>query len=149
MSTFCLVAEKVVRLPFLSNQTNHAEYPIASVWKLFIFVLWLFVCLALTEANAVTRGNETVKGLRPELVIKPGSQRMMVWPQNNAGNGCSFFLLLLSLNWIELLAGPYIVSDIVFSPIFLGRDAKALQEKAARKAAQAGGGNKAGVVGKK
>jgi len=33
-------------------------------------------CLDLTEANAVTRGTETVKGLRQELVEKPSSLRM-------------------------------------------------------------------------
>jgi len=62
------------------------------------FLFTEYSCLDLTEAHAVTRGSETVKGLRQELVEKPSTLRMMDSLLNSAGKGCfcslSLFMLL-------------------------------------------------------
>ncbi|KAL9303354.1 hypothetical protein ACSQ67_020617 [Phaseolus vulgaris] len=77
-------------------------------------------CLDLTKANAVTRGTETVKGLRQELLENPSTLRMMVSLLNSAGK---------KMTNLQIFMHP--------------QDAKALQEKSAKKAVQAAGGNNA------
>lgn len=61
---------------------------------------------------------------------------------NSAGKGTDYFPTLLNLCYTS----AFFVVFICF--LVFGRDAKALQEKAARKAAQSAGGNNPGGVGK-